>query len=175
MTYVVVAKEDLRVNAYVTPEEVDEYFTVKQIDASLVTESMVTKLSQLKEKAFYINAPVSAGEILYEQDIYATNAKLDKYLSGYEVTSISVSNFDRAVNGKLREGDIIDIYAVDQATDELTLYAEDVYVAAAIDSSGNELKTDEGSAVSFTIRVREEEKESINQAINFGEIQIYKK
>ena len=171
MTYVVVAKEDLRVNAYVTPEEVDEYFTVKQIDASLVTESMVTKLSQLKEKAFYVNAPVSAGEILYEQDIYATNAKLDKY----EVTSISVSNFDRAVNGKLREGDIIDIYAVDQATDELTLYAEDVYVAAAIDSSGNELKTDEGSAVSFTIRVREEEKESINQAINFGEIQIYKK
>ena len=36
MTYVVVAKEDLRVNAYVTPEEVDEYFTVKQIDASFM-------------------------------------------------------------------------------------------------------------------------------------------
>ena len=175
MTYVVVAKEDLRVNAYVTPEEVDEYFTVKQIDASLVTESMVTKLSQLKEKAFYVNAPVSAGEILYEQDIYATNAKLDKYLSGYEVTSISVSNFDRAVNGKLREGDIIDIYAVDQATDELTLYAEDVYVAAAIDSSGNELKSAEGVSVAFTIWVKEAEVEKVNQAINFGEIQLYRK
>ena len=43
------------------------------------------------------------------------------------------------------------------------------------DSSGNELATDEGVAVAFTIWVKEAEVEKVNQAINFGEIQIYRK
>ena len=79
------------------------------------------------------------------------------------------------MNGRIREGDVIDIYAVDKTTDALTLYAQDVYVAAAYDSSGNELATDEGVAVAFTIWVKEAEVEKVNQAINFGEIQIYRK
>ena len=172
---VVVAKDNLRVNAYITPEEVEQYFEVKQMDASFVTDATVTSLYDLKKRAFYVKVPVPAGKIMYVQDTVSTNATLDKYLSGYEVTGISVSNFDRAVNGRIREGDIIDIYAVDKATDELTLYAEDVYVAAAYDSSGNELVTDEGVAVAFTIWVKEAEVEKVNQAINFGEIQIYRK
>ena len=167
---VVVAKDSLRVNAYITPEEVEQYFEVKQMDASLVTDATVTSLSDLKKRAFYVKVPVPVGKILYVQD-----TTLDKYLSGYEVTGICVSNFDRAVNGRIREGDVIDIYAVDKTTDELTLYAEDVYVAAAYDSSGNELATDEGVAVAFTIWVKEAEVEKVNQAINFGEIQIYRK
>lgn len=172
---VVVAKNNLRVNAYITPEEVEQYFEVKQMDASLVTDATVTSLSDLKKRAFYVKVPVPAGKIMYVQDTVSTNTTLDKYLSGYEVTGISVSNFDRAVNGRIREGDVIDIYAVDKATDELTLYAEDVYVAAAYDSSGNELVTDEGVAVAFTIWVKEAEVEKVNQAINFGEIQLYRK
>lgn len=172
---VVVAKDSLRVNAYITPEEVEQYFEIKQMDASLVTDATVTSLSDLKKTAFYVKVPVPAGKIMYVQDTVSTNATLDKYLSGYEVTSICVSNFDRAVNGRIREGDVIDIYAVDKATDELTLYAQDVYVAAAYDSSGNELATDEGVAVAFTIWVKEAEVEKVNQAINFGEIQIYRK
>ena len=172
---VVVAKDNLRVNAYITPEEVEKYFEVKQMEASLVTDATVTSLSDLKKRAFYVKVPVPAGKIMYVQDTVSTNATLDKYLSGYEVTSICVSNFDRAVNGRIREGDVIDIYAVDKATDELTLYAQDVYVAAAYDSSGNELATDEGVAVAFTIWVKEAEVEKVNQAINFGEIQIYRK
>lgn len=145
------------------------------MDASLVTDATVTSLSDLKKRAFYVKVPVPAGKIMYVQDTVSTNATLDKYLSGYEVTGICVSNFDRAVNGRIREGDVIDIYAVDKTTDELTLYAEDVYVAAAYDSSGNELATDEGVAVAFTIWVKEAEVEKVNQAINFGEIQIYRK
>ena len=91
------------------------------------------------------------------------------------MTSIAVSNFDKGVNGKVREGAIIDVYAVDPATDELVKYAEDVYVAAAFDSSGNELTTDEGVAQSFTIYVKEVEIEELNKAINYGEIHIYQK
>lgn len=53
---VVVAKDNLRVNAYITPEEVEQYFEVKQMDASLVTDATVTSLSDLKKRAFYVKA-----------------------------------------------------------------------------------------------------------------------
>ena len=172
---VVVASKDIRVNAYIEPGDVDDCFKVIKVSGEAVTDTAYTSLIELKEKGFYTNHEIGTGEILYAGSIKTTDARLDKYKSGYEVTSISVSNFDKGVNGKLREGAIIDIYAVDPATDELTLFAEDVYVAASFDSSGNELTTDEGVAVSYTIYVKESEIESLNKAINYGEIHIYKK
>lgn len=172
---VVVASKNLRVNAYITPDEVDEYFKVISVDGAAVSKDAYTSMDDLKEKGFYTNIPIGGGQIVYSGNLKPTDARLDKYQSGYEVTSIAVSNFDKGVNGKIREGAIIDVYAVDPATDELVKYAEDVYVAAAFDSSGNELTTDEGVAQSFTIYVKEAEIEELNKAINYGEIHIYQK
>lgn len=172
---VVVASKNLRVNAYITPDEVDEYFKVISVDGAAVSKDAYTSMDDLKEKGFYTNIPIGSGQIVYSGNLKPTDARLDKYQSGYEVTSIAVSNFDKGVNGKVREGAIIDVYAVDPATDELVKYAEDVYVAAAFDSAGNELTTDEGVAQSFTIYVKEAEIEELNKAINYGEIHIYQK
>lgn len=172
---VVVASKNLRVNAYITPDEVDEYFKVISVDGAAVSKDAYTSMDDLKEKGFYTNIPIGSGQIVYSGNLKPTDARLDKYQSGYEVTSIAISNFDKGVNGKVREGSIIDVYAVDPATDELVKYAEDVYVAAAFDSSGNELTTDEGVAQSFTIYVKEAEIEELNKAINYGEIHIYQK
>ena len=171
----VVASKNLRVNAYITPDEVDEYFKVISVDGAAVSKDAYISMDDLKEKGFYTNIPIGNGQIVYSGNLKPTDARLDKYQSGYEVTSIAVSNFDKGVNGKVREGAIIDVYAVDPATDELVKYAEDVYVAAAFDSSGNELTTDEGVAQSFTIYVKEAEIEELNKAINYGEIHIYQK
>lgn len=172
---VVVASKNLRVNAYITPDEVDEYFKVISVDGAAVSKDAYTSIDDLKAKGFYTNIPIGSGQIVYSGNLKPTDARLDKYQSGYEVTSIAVSNFGKGVNGKVREGSIIDVYAVDPATDELVKYAEDVYVAAAFDSSGNELITDEGVAQSFTIYVKEAEIEELNKAINYGEIHIYQK
>ena len=148
---------------------------LKSVDGAAVSKDAYTSTDDLKEKGFYTNIPIGSGQIVYSGNLKPTDARLDKYQSGYEVTSIAVSNFDKGVNGKVREGAIIDVYAVDPATDELVKYAEDVYVAAAFDSSGNELTTDEGVAQSFTIYVKEAEIEELNKAINYGEIHIYQK
>lgn len=172
---VVVASKNLRVNAYITPDEVDEHFKVISVEGYAVSKDAYTSMDDLKEKGFYTNIPIGSGQIVYSGNLKPTDARLDKYQSGYEVTSIAVSNFDKGVNGKVREGAIIDVYAVDPETDELVKYAEDVYVAAAFDSSGNELTTDEGVAQSFTIYVKEAEIEELNKAINYGEIHIYQK
>ena len=172
---VVVASKDIRQNAYIKADEVEDYFMVISVDGNAVAESSVRNLDELKEKGFYTNIAITEGQIIYKSDIKKTNAKLDKYKSGFEVTSIAVSNFDKGINGKLREGAIIDVYAKDPATDELVLYVSDVYVESAYDSSGNELTTDEGVAQSFTVYVKASEIEDMNKAINYGDIHIYQK
>ena len=43
---VVVASQDIRVNAYITPDEVDQYFTVIQVDGTAVSESAYTSLKE---------------------------------------------------------------------------------------------------------------------------------
>ena len=172
---VVVSVGEARINTYITPEEVDKYFKVIQVEGAAVGDTAVTSLEDLKGRAFYLTVPVSKGQILYKGNTKPTDARLDKYKSGYEVTSFAVSNFDKGINGKLREGAVIDIYALDPATDELTLYVSDVYVSAAYDSSGVELTNDEGVAQSFTVYVKGYEVEDMNKAINYGEIHIYQK
>ena len=172
---VVMASVDIREGVYITPEEVDSYFKEVKVDGSAVSENAYMTLEDLKKKGFYTNIPLKSGQIMYDGSIKVADKRLDKYKSGYETTSFSVANFDKGINGQVREGAIIDIYAVDPETDELTLFVENVYVAAAFDSSGAKIETDEGVAVSYTVYVKSYEVEDMNKAINYGEIHIYKR
>ncbi len=172
---VVVATGQITENTYIKAEEVEEYFSSIQMDATLVAENAEISLSELKKQGFYVNDDMVENQILYSENIKKTDANLDKYKKGYEITSIAVSNFDKGVNGSLREGAIIDVYALDPETDELKCYAENLYVAAAYDSSGLLLTTDEGVAQSYTVYVKPKEVEELNRAINYGEIHIYQK
>ena len=76
---VVVASQDIRVNAYITPDKVDEYFKVISVDGAAVAENAYTSMKDLKEKGFYTNIPIGSGQILYSGNIKPTDAKLDKY------------------------------------------------------------------------------------------------
>ena len=88
---VVVASQDIRVNAYITPDEVDQYFTVIQVDGTAVSESAYTSLKALQAKGFYTNIPIGSGQILYSGNIKPTDARLDKYKSGYEICLLYTS------------------------------------------------------------------------------------
>lgn len=69
----------------------------------------------------------------------------------------------------------MDVYAVDPATEVLTLYAENVYVSEVYDSSGKKITEDSEVATSFTVYVTPEEVESVNMAVVNGNVQLYKK
>ena len=79
------------------------------------------------------------------------------------------------VNGSLRKGDIVDVYALDPATELLTLYAENVYVAEVYDNSGKKVTELDGIATSFTVWVTPDEVESLNLAVVYGGVQMYLK
>ena len=89
-----------------------------------------------------------------------------------ELTGISVKDFNFAVGGTLRSGDLIDIYAMNPETDTLDLMVEDILIKDALDSTGNKM-VDEGVATAFNIFAPQEKEEAINKALSFGDIQLY--
>ena len=100
---------------------------------------------------------------------------MDKYKNGYEITSFPAESFDGGVNGSLRKGDIVDVYALNPETELLELFAEDVYVSEVYDNAGNRITEPDGVATSFTVWVTPEEVESVNLAVVYGGVQIYLK
>lgn len=100
---------------------------------------------------------------------------MDKYKNGYEITSFPAESFDGGVNGSLRKGDIVDVYAQNPDTELLELFAENLYVSEVYDNAGNRITEPDGVATSFTVWVTPEEVESVNLAVVYGRVQIYLK
>lgn len=91
---------------------------------------------------------MDASQMVLKSDVAESDAILDKYKDGYEITAISADTFVGGVNGSVRKGDIVNIYALDPATEELVLMAENVYVSDAYDNSGNKITEDASVATS---------------------------
>ena len=174
-TEVVCMKTDVAENTFVTPEEVEQYFTVVSVEMMAVPKNAYSSLGDLPKDGFYIENAMSKSQMVFKDDIATEDAIMDKYKNGYEITSFQAQNFAGGVNGCLRRGDIVDVYAVDPTTDMLVLMAENVYVYEAYDNTGNRITGKDESATSFTVYVTPEEVEQINMAVCYGGIQIYLK
>lgn len=174
-TEVLCMVKDVPANTIVTADNVKDYFTVVSVDMAAVPDNAYKQLSDLPKDGFYIENAMSKSQMVLKDDIATVDAILDKYKDGYEITSFKAPDFTRGVNGCIRKGDIVDVYAVDPTTDMLILLAEDVYVYDVYDSSGNKVTSKDEIATSFTVYVTEAEVENLNLAVCYGGIQMYLK
>jgi hypothetical protein len=174
-TSVVCMKENVKANTYVKADEIEKYFTTTSVELTAVPKTAVKSLSELGKDGFYIKDAMSSSQMVLSDNLADKDEVMDKYLSGYEVTSFAAESFDGGVNGSLRKGDIVSVYAIDPATEMLVLMADNVYIADVYDSSGNKVVEHSGIATSFTVYVIEEEVEQINKAVVYGGIQMYLK
>lgn len=172
-TEVVCMVKDVPANTIVTTDTLDAYFKVVSVEMVAVPDNAYKSLSELPKNGFYIENAMRKSQMVLKDDIATSDAVLDKYKEGYEITSFKASEFAKAVNGSLRRGDIVDIYAVDESTDTLILLVEDVYIYEVYDVSGNKVTSKDEIATSFTVYVTENEVENLNKAICFGGIQMY--
>ncbi len=175
---VVVATQRIAAKSYILAEEIAEYFEEVKIDADAVSSTAYASLEELEALAtdgFYVENDLAQNQIIYTEDVAVTEASLGKYKEGYQLTSFSVSNFAYGVNGALRKGDVVDIYAQDLATGELALMVEQVYIYEAYDSSGNKLEANDADSVAtaFTVYITSDEVASLNYAIICGGLQMY--
>ena len=174
-TKVVCMKMDIPKNTYVTHDEVAKYFEEISVDMAAVPKSAYSSVNDLPKDGFYIENALSKSQMVLKDDIATEDAILDKYKNGYEITSFGAQTFTGGVNGSLRRGDIVDVYAVDPTTDMLVLMAENVYVYAVYDNTGNKVTSVDETATAFTVYVTPEEVEQINMAVCYGGIQMYLK
>lgn len=174
-TEVVCMVKDVPANTIVTADNVKDYFTTVSVEMVAVPDNACKQLSDLPKDGFYIENAMSKSQMVLKDDIATVDAILDKYKDGYEITSFKAPDFTRGVNGCIRKGDIVDVYAVDPTTDMLILLAEDVYVYEVYDSSGNKITSKDEIATSFTVYVTEAEVENLNLAVCYGGIQMYLK
>lgn len=170
---VVIAKVDVAANTTVKPDEIDKYFEVVTVERTAISDSAYKSIGELPKESFYIESALKKSQMVYKDDLATKDSVLDKYKNGFEVTSFAAESFDGGVNGSLRKGDIVDVYALDPATELLVLMAEDVYVSEVYDSAGNKVTEPEGIATAFTVYVTPEEVENINLAVVYGKIQMY--
>lgn len=174
-TKVVCMKTDVPKNTYVTPDEVAKYFEEISVEMAAVPKSAYSSVNDLPKDGFYIENALSKSQMVLKDDIATEDAIMDKYKNGFEITSFGAQAFTGGVNGSLRRGDIVDVYAVDPTTDMLVLMAEDVYVYAVYDNTGNKVTSADETATAFTVYVTPEEVEQINMAVCYGGIQMYLK
>lgn len=174
-TSVVCMKENVKANTYAKSDEIKKYFTTTSVERTAVPKTAVKSLSELGKDGFYIKDAMSKSQMVLRDNLADTDEVMDKYLNGYEVTSFAAESFDGGVNGSLRKGDIVSVYAIDPATELLTLMVDNVYIANVYDSSGNKISEDGEIATSFTVYVTESEVEQINKAVVYGGIQMYLK
>lgn len=174
-TTVLCLKQDVAAHTYVDAGDTDAHFTSVKVEKAAVPENAVKSLSELPEGGFYVENDMKASQMLLAEDVSDEDAAMAKYKNGYEVTSFNAAEFADGVNGALRKGDVVDVYALDPATKELGLMAEDVYVAEVYDNSGKKITEPDEIATSFTVYVTGEEVEKINEAVCNGGIQLYQK
>ena len=172
---VLVMKENVAANTYVQAEDMNKYFETVAVEKTAIPASAYSTVSDLPKDGFYIDRAMTKSQMVLKDDVASKDQVMDKYKSGYEITSFAAESFDDSVNGSLRKGDIVDVYAVDPASELLVLMAENVYVSEVYDNAGKKITDDEGVATSFTVWVTPEEVESINTAVVYGGIQMYLK
>lgn len=172
---VLVMKESVAANTYVKADEADKYFEVISVEKIAIPATAYTTISDFSKEGFYVENAMTKMQMVLKDDIVSKDEVLDKYKAGYEVTSFATESFDDSVNGSLRKGDIVDVYAKDPATEMLTLMAENIYVSEVYDITGKKITEDDEVATNFTVWVTPEEVESINTAVVYCGIQMYLK
>lgn len=172
-TQVVVMKENVAANTYVAKDKVADYFEEKSVELTAVPESAYRNIKDLPKDGFYIESAMESSQMVLRNNVEVVTDAVKKYQNGYKVTAFAAESFPGGVNGSLRKGDIVNVYALDPATEVLTLMVENVYVAEVYDSSGNKISTPEEIATSFTVYVTEEEVENLNLAVVYGGVQMY--
>ena len=172
-TEVVCMVQDVPANTFVSADEISKYFEVVSIERVAVPSNAYKSLKEFPKDGFYIENAMSKSQMVYKDDIATEDAIMDKYKNGYEVTSFGAQSSTRSVNGSIRKGDIVNVYAVDPTTDMLVMLVENVYIFETYDSGGNKVTGKDETATAFTVYVTPDEVENLNTAICYGGIQMY--
>ena len=100
---VLVMKESVAANTFVKYEDADKYFTSVAVEKIAIPANAYTSTADLPKEGFYIENAMTKAQMVLKDDVVSKDQVMDKYKSGYEITSFAAESFDDSVNGSLRK------------------------------------------------------------------------
>lgn len=173
LSEVVYVGADITPNTYIPASDYDKYFRAFATDAELIPSTAIKSVDKLPAEGLYVQNQLTTRQMLLSDDVTANDTVMAKYSSGYKTTSIAGDNFDNTVNGSVRTGDVVNVYALNPETETYECLVSDVYVEAAYTANGKLVESNADVATSFTVYVTDSEVNAMNTAINWGSIQLY--
>lgn len=167
---VVVCTADCPVGEPITEANVNKFFKVSSVSAELATATTFTSVYEMI--GFYPGQTIYSGEIVYESMLKEDDPAKDMK----EPVEISVTaEVDYAVAGRIRKGDVVNVYVRGTQDRIYELVLSEVVVQNAYDSMASVIGNSDTSALAsmFTFCVEASVAEDLGQLYT-GEVAIVK-
>lgn len=147
----------------ITSANVEEYFKVVPVAATLATSQTMDTLDELI--GAYPERRIEEGEIIY-RTVFSNAASTDIRL--YPVELSVTAQIEYAVAGRIRKGDTVNVYVKNKETQQYKLVLENVVVREAYDSSAAVIGMEDQYALAtmFTFYVDETVEEELGYLYN---------
>ena len=150
---VIVARTEIPRGVTITEENVATYFELYELDAKLVTDECLFKLSELYGTVTVRN--ISEKTVLRLSDFTKEEYVYAEFSDPVEA-SFTAANAGDIVSGTVRRGDRVDVAVIDNETKEYKLFMTDVYVLDAYTSAGEKIEAGNNSLAATMITIVEE-------------------
>ena len=166
--------EDVPQGTKLSEKNIKKYFELRQVDASLNNEYVVTELNDLKDQ--YVSEEIYKNTIAYKDkfsDIDVINEEIQEAVT----VSFGVNSLADSLVGTLRMGDVVKLYVVDSYTNEISeLINYTVIIEEAFDASGVLIQPGDDTSLSthYTISIDKEDEESFYKKLSSGSVKIVK-
>lgn len=170
---VIIAKCTIPKSTQISQNNIDLYFSEKEIESNIIPPSAVVDKEYLLGKVVSYN--IMQGEIIVNNRFSDENKYLKNIKTPVEV-GINVSESSQIAGGIIRKGDFINIYVVDSSSKDSSVVLKNIYVSKAFDKNGLEI-TDSGSDVqslSLNLFIDSSEEQYFDQVITSGTVFISK-
>lgn len=172
-TEVVVAKEMIVDGTEITKENVNTYFTLTDVDATLKTDSAFTSIENLS--GYIVRNTIDKNEIISSHGLIKKDDIIEKLISPVKV-SFKASDISQVVGGTLRSGDLIDISVVNNKSGKAEKVLREVYISEVFSNSGTRIEKGDNtsSAMIINVLISKENENEFNEKVSKEMIRISK-
>jgi hypothetical protein len=168
----VVAMKNIAHNTEITKQNINDYFKIEKVSSDLVTDKTLKSLDGLVGK--YVSSDIIYEKALVNSQMFSSKKDIVENFNNPVRMSFSVGSFSDAVCGRIRSGDIVDIYCVSSLKSQNIL--KNAYVENVYDSSGIKIENwnSTTSATAFTVIIEGGEENKLLEMIKNSKVVLTK-
>ena len=176
---VYVALNDVNPDTYITEDNFDEYFVLSERAVRTLPAGCITDKNNLTNHT--VREYLAAGNVATDSILKSREAMVSDIKDGV-IISFSVSNATKAVSGRVRPGDRVNVWTVNDTSnnklksEESVPIAKNLYIIDTFDSSGVRIPVNDETSIAtmFTVMIPSEIEDTFYEEIFNNEIILSK-